>query len=92
MQGYTGVTQDNRAHMGRLPGSSGYIKLQRVAKIIVGYTRLLYVGHTHQSTCHVVMPSYNRLHWVTQGYRVTCSMPHRNFTRQRVKSCLDLTE
>jgi len=34
---------------------------------IVGYTRLLYIGHTHQSTCHVVMPSNTRLHWVTQG-------------------------
>ena len=28
------VTQDNRAHMGKLPGSTGYIKLQWVAKVI----------------------------------------------------------
>ena len=50
--------------MGKLPGSMGYNKLQWVAKIIVGYTKLLYVGHIHQSTCHVVMPG---LHKAVQG-------------------------
>ena len=53
--------------MGKLPGSTGYNKLQWAAKIIVGYTRLLYVGHIHQSTYHVVMPDYTGLHKAVQG-------------------------
>ena len=74
------VTQDNRAHMGKLPG---YIKLQWVSKI-----RLHKVTVCRSQTPVYMSCDYAKLHQTTLDYtrlyRVTCSTPHKSFTRQRV--------
>jgi len=65
-------------------GSIGYIKLQWVAKIIHKVTVCRPPTPVYMSC------GYAKLHQTTLGYTrlygVTCSMPHRNFTRQRVEN------